>query len=182
MKLLKRTSVVCALVLAMPAVAQQPANRPPAAQAPAARAQERTEPAQPEKTKPAGERVQVATILRTSTIEGMKVRNAKNEDLGSIKELVVDVETGQVKYAAVSFGGVLGIGDKLFAVPWKALTLKSGEKERYLVLNVDKQKLEQAKGFNENQWPDLADPKWAAETETFYHAQRPERTPEPKQR
>jgi hypothetical protein len=141
-------------------------------------ATQRTQPAQPEKTKPAGQHVQVATVLRTSTIEGMKVRNPQNEDLGHVKELVVDVESGQVKYAALSFGGVLGVGDKLFAVPWKALVLKSGEKERYFVLNVDKQKLEHAKGFNQTQWPDMADPNWTAETETFYSVQRPDRTKE----
>ncbi|MGN6543988.1 MAG: PRC-barrel domain-containing protein [Aureliella sp.] len=191
MRLLTRTSLLCALALAAPAWAQQPATRQPGTQPPATQRdtrpsttqrESRTEPAQPEQTERAGRQTEMAHILRTSTIEGMKVRNAQNEDLGHVKELVIDVDTGQVKYAALAFGGVLGIGDKLFAVPWKALTLKSGENDRYFVLNVDKQKLQQAKGFNQNQWPDMADPKWAAETETFYSAKRPGATPEPQRR
>lgn len=182
MKLLRRTSLlVGALVLAVPATAQQ-ATTQREGQRPAGQRESSTQAAQPEQTKKAGEKIRVAHVFRTSTIEGMEVRNAQNEDLGTVQELVVDISTGEVKYAALSFGGVLGIGDKLFAVPWKALTLKSGENDRYFVLNVDKQKLEQAKGFNQNQWPDMADPTWAKETDTFYQAQRSDKNTDSQRR
>ena len=67
---------------------------------------------------------------------------------------MLDTATGKVCYAVLSFGGVLGIGSKLFAVPWNALKLDTEEK--HFVLNVDKERLENAPGFDKDNWPDMA--------------------------
>src|SRR5947199_108532 len=56
-------------------------------------------------------------VLRTKEIYSDRVRNAAGEDLGKIEELVIDVNTGRVAYAVLSFGGVLKMGNKLFAIP-----------------------------------------------------------------
>ena len=179
MKHFVATSFLALFVLAAPVLAQQNATEK---KADPQKKEQKDQPAAQESTKKAADNIKVAHVFRTSTLEGMEVRNAQNEKLGEIKELVVDLESGQVKYAALSFGGVLGIGDKLFAVPWKALTVKYGEKDKYFVLNKDKQSLKTAKGFDQDHWPDMGNPKWAAETETFYQtAEKPERT-ETKQR
>ena len=68
-------------------------------------------------------------VLAASTIAGDRVRNGAGEDLGKIEEIMLDVPTGRIAYAVISFGGFLGIGDKLFAVPWKALQIDTAEHE-----------------------------------------------------
>jgi sporulation protein YlmC with PRC-barrel domain len=91
-------------------------------------------------------------VSRASKIIGASVTNPAGDSLGDIKELVVNPESGQVVYAVVSYGGVMGMGDKLFAVPWKALTWHQ-DKENY-TLNVDKATLAKAPGFDKNHWPE----------------------------
>ena len=107
-------------------------------------------------------------LYRTSTIESMKVRNDAGDDLGKIKDLVVDAQTGRVTYVALDFGGFLGIGDKLFAVPWHAFKFHSSTNGDYLVLNVTKEHLKTAPGFDKNHWPNMADPEWSKDVHTFY--------------
>src|SRR5688500_14014617 len=96
---------------------------------------------------------QVTDINRASKLIGMQVRNTKNENLGKISDLVIDQKSGKVAYAALSVGGVLGVGDKLVAVPFEAFTPNPGQDG--LVLNIEKQRLQQATGFSQNSWPDL---------------------------
>jgi sporulation protein YlmC with PRC-barrel domain len=96
-------------------------------------------------------------VSRASKIIGTHVKNSNGDNLGNIKELVLDPVSGQVVYAVVSFGGVLGMGDKLFAIPWKALDWNR-DKE-YYVLNVDKTTLTKAPGFDKKHWPDSSN-KW----------------------
>ena len=95
-------------------------------------------------------------VLRTKDINGDRVRNAAGEDLGKIEELVIDVNTGRVAYAVLSFGGILKMGNKLFAIPWQALGIDSQNKQ--FILNVDKTRLENATGFDKDNWPDMANP------------------------
>jgi sporulation protein YlmC with PRC-barrel domain len=95
-------------------------------------------------------------VIASSTLNGTHVRNPAGEDLGRIEEIMMDAPTGRVAYAVLSFGGFLGIGGKLFAVPWKALALNENDHE--FVLNVDRHLLETAPGFDKDNWPDMADP------------------------
>jgi hypothetical protein len=71
-----------------------------------------------------------------------------------------------VAYVVLSFGGFLGMGDKLFAVPPSALTVDRTEK--CLVLNVDKERLKNAPGFDKNDWPDMAETTWTRRINEFY--------------
>ncbi|HEX5106147.1 MAG TPA: PRC-barrel domain-containing protein [Pirellulaceae bacterium] len=111
-------------------------------------------------------------IFRVSTIDGMNVRNDAGKDIGHVEELVLDIKSGKVKYAALSFGGFVGFGDKLFAIPMRAFTLKHGADETFFVLDISQDRLEKAPGFDKNNWPDTADPQWSAEIDKYY----PERT------
>jgi sporulation protein YlmC with PRC-barrel domain len=97
-------------------------------------------------------------VLRTKDIFSDRVRNAAGDNLGKIEELAIDVNTGRVAYAVLSFGGILKMGNKLFAIPWEALNLDTQNKE--FVLNVDKTRLENATGFDKDNWPDMADPRF----------------------
>jgi sporulation protein YlmC with PRC-barrel domain len=105
-------------------------------------------------------------LMGADTLIGDSVVNTQEENLGDIKEIMLDTRTGQVAYAVLSFGGFLGMGEKLFAVPWQALQLDTVNKR--FVLNVDKQRLKNAPGFDPDAWPDMSDVSWADEIHTFY--------------
>jgi sporulation protein YlmC with PRC-barrel domain len=105
-------------------------------------------------------------LMGADTLIGNDVYNHNEEDLGDIKEIMLDVRSGRVSYAVLSFGGFLGMGEKLFAVPWNALTLDTVNKR--FVLNVEKERLENAPGFDKDNWPNMADKSWATEIHSFY--------------
>ena len=107
-------------------------------------------------------------VLSASTLAGDKVRNPAGEDLGKVDELMIDIPSGKVAYAVVSFGGILRMGNKLFAVPWNVLTID--EDEKCFVLDIDKQTLESAPGFDKDNWPDMADTTWGANVYKHYGA------------
>ncbi len=118
-------------------------------------------------------------VLRASEITGMTVKNADGKDLGKIDDLMLDMsEHGCVRYAALSFGGFLGMGDKLFAVPWSAIQFKhdDDDDECYALFDVSEQKLKSAPGFDKNQWPDMANPRWADAVNHHYAARNDEAT------
>lgn len=92
--------------------------------------------------------------LRASTVIGNKVVNTAGEQLGNLKELVLDLEDGRIAYAVLSFGGFMGMGDKLFAIPWEALLLNP--KDQTFILDVEKDVLTEAPGFDKDHWPDNA--------------------------
>jgi sporulation protein YlmC with PRC-barrel domain len=93
-------------------------------------------------------------VLQASTIIGNKVVNRAGEQLGNLKELVLDLEDGRVAYAVLSFGGFMGMGDKLFAIPWEALMLNPND--HTFILDIDKEVLQEAPGFDKDHWPDNA--------------------------
>ena len=105
-------------------------------------------------------------ILSADSIINDSVRNGQNEDLGHIKDIMIDTETGQVNYYVLSFGGFLGMGDKYFAVPPKAMSVDT--KNECMVLNVDKERLKDAPGFDKNDWPNMADSSFRDQIYNFY--------------
>ena len=105
-------------------------------------------------------------LMGADTLMGNDVYNGDDEDLGDIKEFMIDMATGRIAYAVLSFGGLLGLGDKLFAVPWPALTLDTVNKR--FVMNVDKSKLASAPGFDKDAWPNMADASWEKDIHAYY--------------
>jgi len=106
------------------------------------------------------------SLMGANTLLGNDVYNADGEDLGDIKEFMLDMASGKVAYAVLSFGGILGMGDKLFAVPWAALKLDTVNKR--FTLNVPKASLKDAPGFNQDRWPAMSDKTWASGVHKFY--------------
>lgn len=100
-------------------------------------------------------------IFSTRDLLGKRVENLQGENLGRIEDIVIDLDAGRVVYAVLSFGGFLGLGDKLFAIPWQALSLQDREgtlvDEEVFILNVDKDRLRNAPGFERGDYPDMAD-------------------------
>ena len=105
-------------------------------------------------------------LMGASTLTGNDVCNRGGENLGDIKELMIDMASGKVAYAVLSFGGLLGMGDKLFAVPWAALALDTVNKR--FTLDVPKDTLKDAPGFDKDHWPSMSDRSWASGVHKFY--------------
>ncbi len=105
-------------------------------------------------------------VLSATTMIGDGVRNERGEDLGKLEEIMIDYTTGRIAYGVLSFGGFLGMGNKLFASPWEALTLDT--REHKFILSVPKEKLERAPGFDKDDWPDMADPTFRTNIYDYY--------------
>ncbi|MDP1900871.1 MAG: PRC-barrel domain-containing protein [Rubrivivax sp.] len=108
-------------------------------------------------------------LMGADTLLGNDVYNKSDDDLGDIKEIMLDMHSGRVSYAVLSYGGFMGMGEKLFAVPWEALTLDT-ENKRF-TLDVEKARLESAPGFDRDHWPDMADAGWEKSIHAWYGTQ-----------
>lgn len=108
-------------------------------------------------------------LMSSSSLDGEDVKSREGEDLGNIKDLVIDCDSGRVAYAVLSYGGVLGMGDKLFAVPMSALQLDTNNE--CFILDAKKNELEDAPGFDKSNWPDMADRRWETDIHHFYRTQ-----------
>jgi len=105
-------------------------------------------------------------IPSSSTISGDKVVNRQGEDLGDIKDLMIDVENGRVAYAVLEFGGFLGLGSKLFAVPLSAMELDPGNHR--FIFDQSKETLKNAPGFDKDDWPNFSDRDWGTNVHAHY--------------
>ena len=100
-------------------------------------------------------------VLTASILKGDKVTNAKGEDLGTVQEIMLELERGRVAYVVLSFGRVSWMpNNKLFAVPWEVLSISFHD--RKFVLNVSQETLKSAPGFDRDKWPDVVDFGWLA--------------------
>jgi sporulation protein YlmC with PRC-barrel domain len=105
-------------------------------------------------------------LMGANTLIGDHVHNLKDEHIGEIKEIMLDMRTGKIAYAVMSSGGVLSIGEKLFAVPWEALKLDTANKQ--FRMDMEKERIENAPGFDTNHWPDMANAQWKSEIHSYY--------------
>jgi sporulation protein YlmC with PRC-barrel domain len=92
-------------------------------------------------------------FMLASDVKGHKVVNDLGEDLGKIDDYMLDLETGRIAYAVLTFGGFLGMGEKLFAIPWSAFTVQLFENDLRIILNVNKEVLKKAEGLSKDQLP-----------------------------
>jgi sporulation protein YlmC with PRC-barrel domain len=107
--------------------------------------------------------------LSSSSITGTDVVNPQGENLGHIEDLMIDLDTGRISYAVLSFGGIFGIGNKLFAVPLESLTINT-EDENF-VMDIDKERLEDAPGFDKDNWPETNNNTFRTEVYTYYNVE-----------
>ncbi len=104
--------------------------------------------------------------VKASSVIGTNVVNRLGDNLGDIKEVVIDPGSGRVAYAVVSFGGFLSMGEKLFAIPFSALEYNVSKSD--YMLDVSKERLEDAPGFDKDHWPSMADEKWNRDVYRYY--------------
>lgn len=107
-------------------------------------------------------------ILSATTLIGDDVKNPAGEDLGKLEEIMIDLKQGKVAFAVLSFGGFMGLGNKLFAIPWQAFGFDA--EHHNLILNVDKELLKNAPGFDKDDWPDFNEvgATWLVEIHDYY--------------
>lgn len=105
-------------------------------------------------------------LLSAASVTGDDVVNLQEEKLGKLQDIMLDIAQGKIRYAVLSSGGFLGMGDRLFAIPWSALTLDTANK-RFL-LDVDVERLKNAPGFDKDQWPNMADTSWSSTIDSYY--------------
>ena len=107
-------------------------------------------------------------LVKGNTFIGADVENPQGQNLGDIKDIVIDRASGRIAYAVVSFGGFLGMGEKLFAVPWGAFSQPNANKDK-LVLAVDKERLKNAPGFEQHNWPQMTSREWVTGLYSYYN-------------
>jgi len=91
-------------------------------------------------------------VLTATSIIGDKVENITGENIGKIKDIMINLHDGKIEYVIIEFGGFLGVGEKLFAIPFAALKLNA--KDQDFTLDAEKSFLERAPGFNPEHWPE----------------------------
>ncbi len=178
-----------ALVSALAALAQQ-ANQPvtnsDTAISPASAADRNIDATRNETTRTAAtskrglskldDKTSGATV-RASKLIGTNLKNSNDENVGEIKDLVIDTSSGKVRYAAVTYGGFLGLGSKLFAVPFEAFRVRQNTSalspgDYTLTLDVTKDQMKGAQGFDNDHWPDFANASFAQELDRRYNVDR----------
>lgn len=111
---------------------------------------------------------QQSRMMTASRLCGNKVINHQNETLGQIDEVVIDVPRGRIAYAAMASGGFLGLGERLFAVPWTALRYDAGRE--CFTMDARKETFENAAGFDKDRWPTEAPSEWHDSVHRHYGA------------
>jgi sporulation protein YlmC with PRC-barrel domain len=107
-----------------------------------------------------------AHIYSTSKLTGAEVLNPKGEKLGDIKDVMLDLESGHIAYAVLSFGGFLGFNDKYFAIPWGGIMVDV--RNQRILVDVNKELLEKAPGFDKDNWPEQPDKAFVSEVHAYY--------------
>jgi len=108
----------------------------------------------------------IGSLLTAGMLTDRKVHNHKNEILGDVIELMLDIHTGAISYAILSIRSRFGLGEKLLAVPWKALTIDT--EKQHLTLATEKDHLKNAPGFHKNDWPNMTNPHWTKQIHLHY--------------
>ncbi|MFN7139046.1 MAG: PRC-barrel domain-containing protein, partial [Limisphaerales bacterium] len=123
------------------------------------------EPAGAERQTMHAGQAQFGTFHRSSDLIGMEVRNQQNERLGTVRDAMVDLQTGRVAFVVLSGAGA---GDRLVAIPPQALNIQGQDR---IVLNMDRERLRAAPSFERNRWPERIDQQWSSDVYRFYGAQ-----------
>jgi hypothetical protein len=97
---------------------------------------------------------------------GEVVVNGADEVLGELAHLTIDMASGRVTHVVIARGGVLGLGEKLHAIPWSAVTPDA--QRQCLVVDIACDRIEGAPAFDRSRWPAMSDPAWQRDVEGFY--------------
>ncbi|MDG6257425.1 MAG: PRC-barrel domain-containing protein [Methanomicrobiaceae archaeon] len=110
-------------------------------------------------------------VIRANDIAGSSVRNPQGDEIGSIKDVMIDINDGCIACTALSFSGFMGLGEKIYAVPWEALEYNASDNA--FILNVPIERLEKGPCFEGETWPKTADREWLAGMYTHFGVNPP---------
>ena len=106
-------------------------------------------------------------LIAADKVEGVSVYNPQGEKLGTVENIFIDKRSGQAEYATLAFGGVLGMGEKHYPLPWSVLTYDTDQDG--FVVALDKETLEGAPGYNKSRFSE-ADYNWRDEVAGYFGA------------
>jgi sporulation protein YlmC with PRC-barrel domain len=109
---------------------------------------------------------ETSNYVKSKEVVGVAVINAQDESLGKIHEIVINKITGQVAYAVLDSGSFLGMGGKFFALPWQSL--KYDAQENSFIINLTKDQIKNAPGFDKDNWPKASDTAFWSKTSAYY--------------
>ena len=112
-----------------------------------------------------GQKEREPEVMAADFLVGERVVDPRGEDLGKIEELMLDLQAGRIRYAVVSFGGIFGLGEKLFGIPWSSLC--PDPENRRFILATDREQLKRAPAFDRHSWP-VMDRRWGRRIHRFY--------------
>lgn len=107
-------------------------------------------------------------LISSQKVAGTKVENVKGDSLGHIEELMIDKETGHVAYAVLKYGSFLGLGGKLFALPWHVLNYDT-TRDAYVV-DIAEARLKNAPSYEAGCPADMTDPSWTRKIDDYYRS------------
>jgi sporulation protein YlmC with PRC-barrel domain len=100
-------------------------------------------------------------INKASSLIGTTVKNQSGEDVGKIRDIVIDITGDRVAYCVLGVSPGVFNPEKLHAVPLRAF--QPGADGTSLTLNIEKEKLARSEGFDKSNWPSMSNPAWGAE-------------------
>lgn len=106
------------------------------------------------------------SVVNVDNVIGVDVKNNQNEDIGEIEALMLDKMTGKVAYVVLSYGGFLGMGNKLFALPWEIFSYDASDE--CFKAPITKEQLKNSPGFDKDNWPDMSNKDWRASVHNHY--------------
>jgi sporulation protein YlmC with PRC-barrel domain len=104
--------------------------------------------------------------LTATSIIGDKVENPEGDDLGRIDNLMINIGSGKIEYVVLEYGSFLGLGGKLFAIPFSELRLAPGR--HVFILNRNEEYLKNSPGFDKNHWPDTNDHTYYGDVDSYW--------------
>ena len=107
------------------------------------------------------------TVVNVNDVINLKVMNNQDQDLGKIEAIMLQKDSGKVAYVVLTYGGFLGMGNKLFAIPWNVFSYDASKD--CLRLSLSEEKLKNSPGFDKNNWPDMSDHTWNSSIYSYYN-------------
>jgi sporulation protein YlmC with PRC-barrel domain len=106
-------------------------------------------------------------IRKVSSLLKSEVLNRANEKIASVSDLIL-LPDGKIQYAILGVGGVVGIGTKYTAIPWKRLDVKHVHGKWAVSLDMTRDRLDQAPMLQDDHYRELANPQWVARVRDFF--------------
>ena len=117
---------------------------------------------------------ETSTLIGANKVEGTDVFNAGGDRVGSIHDLMIDKQSGQVAYAIMSFGGFLGVGNSYHPLPWPLLRYNTNLGG--YVVDIKETEPEDAPSYPVGVEPAWGDPEYESKLRDYYGV-RPHRGP-----